>query len=243
MSETKYADRINALLAKAESTHSPEEAEALSAKAEELMIKWGIEEAHLLEAAAKKGERKTGDQIVSLIMDVTGDYHQAWETLARYVMTGLSTSIKPIYTGKDRNYTQITFVGFAGDLSRGQSLFDSLRIQAEDAYKVWWKAERKRMNDSYTGMERFKIKRQFFISFSTAVYNRLVARRAAEVKKAAGTDLVLRNQDQAVTQEFQRMFPRVHKMPNRGLVGNARAREAGHTAGRHATFARGSVDS
>lgn len=242
MSETKYAYRINALLSKAESTHSPEEAEALTAKAEELMIKWGIEEAHLLDAAQKKGEKKTSDQVTSLVMDLSGDYHQALDMLARYVMTGLTTSVKPIYTAKDRSYTQLTFVGFAGDLSRGQTLFESLKTQVEDAYKAWWKIERKNV-PSYTGMERFKIKRQFYISFATTVYNRLVARRAEEIKKTVGTDLVLANRDQEVENRFAELFPRTRKMPNRQLVGSARAREAGHRAGEKATFARGSVGS
>lgn len=39
----RKADVIDALLAKAESTTSPEEAEALTAKAEALMLKYGIE--------------------------------------------------------------------------------------------------------------------------------------------------------------------------------------------------------
>lgn len=240
--EHKYADKINALLAQAESTNHPEEAEAFSKAAERLMIKWGIEEAHLIEAARQKGEIKLVDQVTKVEVNLTGEYHQGWETLATYVMIGLTKTIRPIYTGKDHNFTQVTFVGFTHDLERGRQLFESLKVQCEDAYKVWWKNERRSI-PNYTGMERFKMKRQFIISFATAVNRRLVAQRDAEIRTTKGTDLVLANRGQMVDQRFQQMYPSTRVGRNRQLLGNARAQTAGHEAGRRASFARGSVES
>ena len=44
---TQLMGRVKALLAKAESTESPQEAEALTAKAEELIVKYGLELAEM----------------------------------------------------------------------------------------------------------------------------------------------------------------------------------------------------
>ena len=73
MSEKNYADMINKLLRKAEST-TPEEAEALFAKAQELMVKYAIDEAML---NAAKGKQREKDDIIAFEMVSVSMYRYA----------------------------------------------------------------------------------------------------------------------------------------------------------------------
>jgi Protein of unknown function (DUF2786) len=66
MSDT-IAERIGKLLAKAGSTDSVHEAETLQAKAEELMVRWGIEKAVALKAA---GSDVPPEQIIKVTIDM-----------------------------------------------------------------------------------------------------------------------------------------------------------------------------
>src|SRR5688572_5573226 len=78
MTEDTIIDKITKLLAKAEST-TPEEAEALTAKATELMMRWSIDEAVI--EARRVGAGKV-DQVVEKKIWVSGIYWKANRDIA-----------------------------------------------------------------------------------------------------------------------------------------------------------------
>src|SRR5437868_13324419 len=91
MTQDKWADKIAALLRKAEST-TPEEAELLMAKAQELMAKYAIDEA-MLNAARGVKDRKA-DPIMWDEFVTVGIYRHALYMIDYYVL--LVFGCKPI---------------------------------------------------------------------------------------------------------------------------------------------------
>ena len=69
MSTDKYTDRVRKLFAKAQSTTSPHEAEALLARAYALLAKYGIDE-----AVAKSGAGTNSSEIGTWTFEATGKY-------------------------------------------------------------------------------------------------------------------------------------------------------------------------
>lgn len=114
--------RIRALLAKAESTEFAEEAEALSARAQELMAKHSIDHALL---AAQSGEREepSGRRI-----PVDGPYEEPKGTLLNVI--ALANRCRAVWS---KDVGLMTVVGFPADMDAVELLFTSLLVQANTA--------------------------------------------------------------------------------------------------------------
>ena len=209
MSDPNYAAKIAALLAKAESTDNAAEAEAFSAAAEKLMLKWGITEAMAAEA---KAGATASEPIVQRREEQTGSYHAAWMNLANSVVLGLG-SLR-LLKSTWRTSTTIYVIGHESDVDRFFTLFHSLKAQAEGAMKAWWKTQR----DDYRGWdgeilqgEAFRARRAFIIGFGRAVQSRLRAERRAVVEETTGADLVLAGRDRRVTDWVGEQYPNLGK--------------------------------
>ena len=114
--------RIRALLAKAEATEYAEEAEALSARAQELMAKYSIDQA-LLAAEAGRKDAPAGRRIA-----VDNPYEAPKTTLLqawRRPTAAASSGTKEVGLA--------TVVGFPADLDAVELLFTSLLVQANAA--------------------------------------------------------------------------------------------------------------
>ena len=235
--DAKYADRIAALLAKAEST-TAEEAEALTAKAEELMIKYGIEQAHI--DAARLGSTAP-EQIVTEKITFSGIYSQGSVMMGHYVAQGFgqlrTMQTKNVRTtnaaGKSVRGDQLWLIGFESDVKQCKLLIASLELQCAVALRQWWSSN----SDSrfMTKMEQFKEKRQFIISFGDGAGQRLreTRRRVVAEDKGSGTELVLVDRkarvDRFVEDEYA---PR--KSRGRMQGGSFGGSSAGRAAGRNA---------
>lgn len=232
MSEMNYAAKIAALLAKAESTDSAAEAEALSAAAEKLMLKWGITDAMAAEAAAGATATET---IIERKQNLKGVYHVAFQRLAEHVARGLG-SLRVLYSTWGTE-TVIYVIGHESDVDRFYLLFDSLKAQAEGAMKAWWKTQREDYRDWYGEIdqrEAFKARRAFIVGFASTVHQRLRAERKVVIEETTGSDLVLVGRDRRVQDAVGEMYPDVRKGRASTMEGSWSGESAGRQAGQRA---------
>jgi hypothetical protein len=120
--DQRMLGRIRALLAKAESTEFAEEAEALSARAQELMAKYSIDHALL---AAQSGDREepSGRRI-----PVDSPYEDPKGTLLNVIV--LANRCRAVWS---KDVGLMTVVGFPAELNAVELLFTSLLVQANTA--------------------------------------------------------------------------------------------------------------
>jgi hypothetical protein len=145
--ESRMLTRIRALLAKAEATGYPEEAEALSAKAQELMARYSIDEALL---AART---HTGDAPGACRIGVDAPY----ETAKAVLLDAVATANRCRAVWHDALGFS-TVIGFEPDLGAVELLYTSLLVQATTAMTKAEAAQRK------GGRKRTKTFRQSFLA-------------------------------------------------------------------------------
>lgn len=241
----RYADKIAKLLAKAEST-TPEEAELLQSKAQELMTRWQIDEA-MVQAA--RGFDQTSHEIVMEEFVVVGIYRFPLAQLCRYV-TSVNDCKRVILEGKNQRTIDgklfretIVFetVGYKSDLDRARMMFASLQLQAVRAENAWWKE-----NEPFHAHEKrggHYSRRQFLFSFADAVGLRLhaakqKAQQAAEQEydnADTSVALVLRDKSSMVLEKYEELYPGVETHKASTYKGGAyQAHQAGKEAGEKA---------
>lgn len=120
--DQRILDRVRALLAKAESTDYPDEAEAFSAKAQELMTRHRIDHA-LLAAKSKERDTPATRRIV-----VDNPYEVPKSLLLQVVAE--ANSCRAVWM---KRFGLVGVVGFAADLDATELLFTSLLVQATRA--------------------------------------------------------------------------------------------------------------
>jgi hypothetical protein len=115
-------DRVRKLLAKAESEGvTPAEAEALTAKAAELMARYGIDRALL---AAKEPETdKPADRVV--------DVDNPWAAVKAHLLTGVATALRCrcVLVPRLGPGARVHVFGYSCDLERADILYTSLLVQ------------------------------------------------------------------------------------------------------------------
>lgn len=238
-----YADKIRKLLLKAEST-TPEEAELLFAKAQELMSKYAIDEAML--AASDKANHRA-DPIVWDEFVTVGIYRHALYMIDYYVL--LVNDCKPIelsgrpwreVDGKVYKETRVLrAVGHKSDVNTAKILATSLKLQCMRAESAWWN-EHKDLYRGQSAGKQHQARRGFMLAFGAATFTRMKA-AADRAKAAANTEhgassvaLVLRDKAMIVASEFEREYPKVRKSTSRLSQGDAFARGKGREAGQRA---------
>jgi hypothetical protein len=121
--DPRILERVRALLAKAESTTYPDEAETFTAGAQALMARYRIAAA-MVEARGER--RRDGPSAVRVGIDAP--YESAKVSLLTAV--AVANRCRTVWT---RSLGFCTAVGFAGDLDVVQTLFTSLLVQATRA--------------------------------------------------------------------------------------------------------------
>jgi hypothetical protein len=185
---SKLLGRIRALLAKAESTGFPEEAEALSAKAQQLMAAHSIDEALL---AAHGGTGGPGARRIGVERPYEG---------AKALLLDAVASANGCEAVWAEEFGFSTVVGHAGDLDAVELLYTSLLVQADRALQ--------------RGASRSRDYREsFLIAYAAGIRERLAAAAAAAAAVGAagrpGGDLLpaLSARDLAVRETRERLFP------------------------------------
>ncbi|MEU7468948.1 DUF2786 domain-containing protein [Streptomyces sp. NPDC044984] len=197
--ESRVLGRIRALLAKAEATGFPDEAEALSAKAQELMARHSVDEALL--AAREPSARAPG----ACRIGVEPPYEQAKAVLLDAVAG--ANHCRAVWN-EPLGFS--TVVGFAPDLEAVELLYTSLLVQATTAMTRAEAAQRA------GGRKRTKTFRQ---SFLAAYAHRVGTRLAAVAETQVSDDLlpVLASRAVAVTERTDRLFPETTTTRLRGV--------------------------
>ncbi|RRS01558.1 DUF2786 domain-containing protein [Glycomyces terrestris] len=191
-------ERIRALLAKAESTDSDAEAEAFTAKAQELIARHSINEALLAEA----GEERREPEAVRVVIE--RPYEQPKSELLAQIAD--ANHCRSVYW-PDGGFT--TLIGDRGDLRSVELLYHSLLVQATAAMARVGSVAAKR------GKSQTRSFRQSFLaSFAMRIGERLRASAddtAREVAEETGTDLVpvMRQRDERVDARTSELFPRL----------------------------------
>ncbi|MGC5345808.1 DUF2786 domain-containing protein [Streptomyces sp. DT171] len=210
--EPRMLTRIRALLAKAEATGFPEEAEALTTKAQELMARHSIDEALLAartHSAAAPGACRIG---------VDAPYETA-----KAILLDAVASANRCHAVWNSDLGFSTVVGFEPDLESVELLYTSLLVQGTAAMT---KAE---AGQRAGGRKRTKTFRQSFLMAYAQRLGRRLASDTARVTAAstasggggdAAPDLLpaLAARDIAVTDAAERMFPRTTSTRVRGAT-------------------------
>jgi hypothetical protein len=214
----RLLNRIRGLLAKAEATDHPAEAETFTAKAQELMTRHAVEEAVL------RGHQHEEVPVASRRVHLQAPYAVVKAALLDAVARP-NRCRTVLLEGSDI----AVLVGTPLDVDQTELLFTSLLIQATRAMA---EAGHRRAG-SFDRSATFR--RSFLISYATRIGERLEEANRSTTA-TYGVDLVplLQREGAAVTAEFERQFPHTTSLGSGYLDG--RGWEAGRTAADRATL-------
>ena len=206
--DTRVLRRIRGLLAKAESTEYPEEAEALTAKAQALMTRHAVDAA-LVGAAPGSS---VGTSVGTRRLHVDDPYVRAKMQLLAVVAA--ANGVRLVWY---QGLGIANLVGVSADLDAVELLFTSLLLQAARAV-----AGAGAGRAGGRGAAR-SFRRSFLLGYAVRIGERLRAAREEATAGAAaerGVDLlpVLRSRQEAVDDAFTGLFPRVRRTGGRSSV-------------------------
>jgi hypothetical protein len=248
---------IRGLLAKAEATEFPEEAEAFFAKASELISRWAIDEAMLWNGADASGRERPDE----LQLVVHSPYLAQKAVLIGCVARANNCQAVRLVSGPGTGSEIVSIVGFPSDLRWVETLVTSLLVQLTSAMLA-------RCPRGGSASASASWRRSFIIGFAEEVGTRLEHDRAAAAARrdntaaagdgaaesadgaaadgapatggAASVALVLASRADEVHDDFRRRHPHVRSSwASSGR--SATGRRAGQQAGREASLTRGGV--
>ncbi len=224
---------VRALLAKAEASDYPEEAEAFTAKASELIARYAIDDVLLW------ADDNSSSSPEELRLVVLAPYLPQKAVLVSAVAgaQGCRAVRMPARPGERQEV--ISVVGFPSDLRWVDAMVTSLLVQLTTAM----------LDQSPQGVSSSTSagwRRSFIVGFADSIAERLRRDRTARAESVSAesasgsTALVLMERDQHVAGEFRRRFP--HVRSSWASSGSSRSgAAAGRRAGQEASLARGSV--
>lgn len=192
-----HTARVLALLAKAESTEYPEEAEAFFAKAQELMARHSIDEAMLAAAGTAGTADPSSSKVVCRAPYATG------KAILLNEIAG-ANNCKAIRIAKSGGNQVIHLFGFPEDLRNTEALFVALSAHAT----------RELLNAEVPPYETARAFRHaFLVGFGGRIGQRLAAaqrtaRAGYEAETGRSTALVLADRSVAVRDAFTAEYPR-----------------------------------
>nr|MDT0659905.1 DUF2786 domain-containing protein [Micromonospora sp. DSM 115978] len=211
--------KVRKLLAKAEDPACTEaEAAAFTAKATELIARYGVDRALL--AAADPGVDPVGDRVVEVLppyaLDKSG------------LLAGVAGALRcRSVRRRDGAGYLLHLFGFASDLERTELLYTSLLVQAAHGLAA---------ADVPPGAHAAAFRRSWLAGFASVVAARLRdAERAAAGSVPSGSEslaLVLADRSHRVDRRIAEVYPRIRSAPGRRLAGGGLG--SGAAAGRRA---------
>lgn len=224
--DEKVLGRVRALLAKAESTTFPEEAEALTAKAQELMARYSIDAAL---AAGGRGPTGRPSQVTMVV-------ENPYVSPKVHLLSAVARANRCEAVWSKSEGTVMVF-GFPVDLEAVELLFTSLLVQATTAMLAVGS-----QTDAWGRSRTRSFRTSFLLSFSVRIGERLAEATADAEQEvaaqggAAATDLlpVLADRAEAVLAERDRAFPQLRTA--RTTVSNGQGWSAGRRAAERASL-------
>jgi len=210
-------------LAKAESTSFEHEADALTAKAQELMARHAIDEAVAESGGAKNRETPSARRVA-----VDDPYANPKSRLLSVIAS--ANNVRSVW---DDYHALMALVGFESDLDTVDMLFTSLLMQASKSMLA-----KGRIRDSRGRSRTRSFRQSFFVAFGQRIHERLVtaarlARETAERDLGRSLLPVLAGRMEEVDDFTARLFPHLTKAktslvtnPDGWLAGRAAAEMA-----------------
>lgn len=256
--EDRRLATIRSLLAKAEATEFPEEAETFFAKASELISRWAIDEAMLWDGADRDGREQPDE----LQLRVHTPYLAQKAVLIGAVARANGCRAIRLTSGPGTKSEIVSIIGFPSDLRWVETLVTSLLVQLTSAMLALCPR-------GVSASASASWRRSFIIGYAEEVGSRLEAdRAAAAADRPAGSragdagsegrngvaasadvaaraqshsaEMVLASRVEEVTDDFRRRYPRVRSSwASSGR--SATGRTAGQRAGREAALTRGGI--
>ncbi|HVB45652.1 MAG TPA: DUF2786 domain-containing protein [Streptosporangiaceae bacterium] len=202
--ENVQLDRIRKLLAQAEDTGvTSAEAEVFTAKAAELMARYGIDRALL--AATQPGSDQPADRIITV--------PNPWAAVHAHLLSGIASAMRCrcILPGTG-NGARVHVFGYASDIERAEVLYTSLLVQMHRALAATLAPEWTRSARAW--------RRSWMLGYCTSVIARVRAaeqRAARDVGTAAAmpgaqrTAIVLASRDQVIAARAHATYPVTRK--------------------------------
>ena len=217
---SKTLTKIRALLAKAESTDFAAEAEVFTAKAQDLMTRYSIDETLLAEG--------TGESFEVRGRRVMIDQPYAMEKASLLHVVAEANRVRAIWNDFA---SYVTLVGLPTDVEQVDMLFTSTLVQATRAM-------------TQADLSTAPFRRAFLHAFAVRISERLTT-STEEAVASYGASLVpvLERQAEAIAEEFERLFPHVTAGSRRRRQLDRRGWEAGTRAADAAVLPAGVVES
>ena len=196
--------RVRKLLAKAENAGvTPAEAQALTAKAAELMAKYGIDRALL--AADRPETDRPADRVI--------DVGNPWARVQAHLLCGLASALRCqcVILPRPGPGSRIHIFGFSSDIERTDVLYTSLLVQ------MWQGLATAEVPDWSRSPRAWR--RSWLLGFAAAVIARVRAaedeatRRATAPAAGAGsrTSLVLADRTRVIRHNIEQAYPVTRK--------------------------------
>jgi hypothetical protein len=208
VTDEKLLDRVRKLLAKAEDEAcTPEESEALTAKATELMAKYGIEQA-LLDATRPQADNKPVDRKFV----IPNPYAAVKSNFLYNLGTAMGcTGVR--LAGRAGDGVVLHMFGFRSDIERAEVLYTSLLLQM--AHGLAQQEVPERAQRDWAGRSHVKAyRRSWMLGFVSATVARVKAaenraKREAEqdISTGPGTALVLADRSVQVQGAMRQAYP------------------------------------
>ena len=206
--QNELLDRVRKLLAKAEDEGcTPHEAEALTAKAAELMARYGIDRALL--GAVRPDTDRPADRVFEL--------DNPWAGIKAHLLAGLASALRCqcILLNRRQPGSRVHVFGYLSDLERADILFTSLLVQMARALAL-------EPVPAYGGRAK-AWRRSWMLGYCSAVVARVRAAEEAAVAAAsssadAGANghgpsaaVVLADRAVTVRRHAEQAYPRTRK--------------------------------
>jgi hypothetical protein len=201
-------ERVRKLLAKAEAAGvTRAEAQALTAKATELMAKYGIDRALL--AAAHPGTDRPADRVIGIA--------NPWARVQAHLLCGVAAAMRCqcVILPDPGPGSRIHVFGFSSDIERAEVLYTSLLVQ------MWRGLAGAEVPAAARATRSWR--RSWLLGFASAVVSRVRAAEEAAAAAAAGpqdrqaahrgpvTSVVLADRAQVVQRTLEQAYPRLRR--------------------------------
>ncbi|MFF5082365.1 DUF2786 domain-containing protein [Actinoplanes sp. NPDC000266] len=187
-SDNRILDRVRALLAKAEATDFPAEAEAYSAKAQELIARHSIEEA--LTTAGRA-------EVVPFARRIGVDHPYESEKASLLDAVARANHCHTVWS-PELGFS--TIFGYDADIDGVELLYTSLLVQANRAMA---------RDEPAKGKARIKaFRRSFLVAYAVRIGERLSQATRHEIEQHSDLLPVLRNREVQVREVMRKAFPR-----------------------------------
>ena len=192
--------RVRKLLVKAEAAGvTPAEAEALTAKAAELMAKYGIDRALL--AAERPETDRPADRVI--------DIGNPWARVQAHLLCGLASSLRCqcVILPRTGPGTRIHVFGFTSDIERADVLYTSLLVQMWQGLAATPLPPRVRSARAW--------RRSWLLGFATAVVARVRSAEEGAIRQSAAPGsgagsravLVLADRSEVIGRTLRHAYP------------------------------------